>query len=846
MTADLKTAEQMKESTDLTKNGKRKMEKQKKKKRRIRWWMLLLAALLAAGGVLRYMSLNAEKKKESSVAVSEEVIAKEAEIVSMKKSITAGGSLSEDSAVSVSLPEGIVLERYMVSDGDLVEKGDLIAKADKNSVLETIRYIQEQMTELDQKIEEESANDTTAVTASSGGRVKAVFAESGETVMQTVIVDGALMLLSLDGLMAADFKTNADVSAGDSLTVILSDGTELTGKVTQMNDGTVTAVISDAYGTYGENVTGFTGDGTGLGSAALYIHRELKITSVEGTVSSIAVSLNEQVDEGDTLLYVEEAEHTSVYSALKQQRGVLEEQMKRLFEIYQTGEICSQTAGVISGLNEDLLTAVEEEQDSTEESESDSVQSESETAEAVSYSVESSIIQADAAAAVVSVRPVGNIVTTVSNVAQGVLTSTGTGDGNSETGDGNSETEDGNNKTEDENSGTEGGDSSAGSDSSGNTEEGDQTDTGGQETDPTDTSEEGLNGTFLAEIKAVSGSTVTLFLNQADQPVDFSQATITDAAGNAIGVSELGAGDILSVTFENGVAKTAVRRYDADASSDGTEDAESGSSSGGDSSADSSGSSSEGSSQKDRSAQQDKQDKKQEQKSGDTEKKQQKSASGAPSGQKSAGSASGQKSADTNASGTGVDGEITPEEEAVSAFTVSETEVYQCVPHEKISLAAMVDELDISSLRLGQEAEIMLDAIPGKTFTGVITAIDLNNEDEDSSDSSAGGSAASGNTKYNVTVTLDRTEQMLQGMNASLVFAEESADCLSVPAEALSEEGTETYVYTGYNAETDELTNPVKVDTGMADGTNVEILSGLDEGQQIYYKYANGLEYRFL
>ena len=46
--------------------------------------------------------------------------------------------------------------------------------------------------------------------------------------------------------------------------------------------------------------------------------------------------------------------------------------------------------------------------------------------------------------------------------------------------------------------------------------------------------------------------------------------------------------------------------------------------------------------------------------------------------------------------------------------------------------------------------------------------------------------------------------------------------------------------------ETDALTQPVKVETGRADGTNAEILSGLSEGDTVYYKYSGSLEYTFV
>ena len=146
-----------------------------------------------------------------------------------------------------------------------------------------------------------------------------------------------------------------------------------------------------------------------------------------------------------------------------------------------------------------------------------------------------------------------------------------------------------------------------------------------------------------------------------------------------------------------------------------------------------------------------------------------------------------------------------------------------------------VDELDIRSLRLGQAAEITLDALPGQSFTGEITALD------------AEGSYAEGNTKYKVTVSMPRSEQMLSGMNAGIkVSLGDAADCLSIPEAALIEKSGKTYVYTLYDESKDLLGGLIQVETGLSDGTNVQILSGLQSGQSVFYRYADSIEYSFV
>ena len=62
-------------------------------------------------------------------------------------------------------------------------------------------------------------------------------------------------------------------------------------------------------------------------------------------------------------------------------------------------------------------------------------------------------------------------------------------------------------------------------------------------------------------------------------------------------------------------------------------------------------------------------------------------------------------------------------------------------------------------------------------------------------------------------------------------------------AAVIDHEGNRTLVYTAYNQETDELLSPVEVETGISDGTDVEITSGLAVGDAYYYRYADAISY---
>ena len=152
-------------------------------------------------------------------------------------------------------------------------------------------------------------------------------------------------------------------------------------------------------------------------------------------------------------------------------------------------------------------------------------------------------------------------------------------------------------------------------------------------------------------------------------------------------------------------------------------------------------------------------------------------------------------------------------------------------PQDTMTLTVPVDESDISSVKTGMLAEITVNALPEEVFEGEITKV------------AKTGSGNGGSSKFDVEITLDRQGKMLSGMSASAVISlYEKMDVLTLPAAALTEDGGKTVVYTALDKKTGEPINPVEVTTGLSDGETVEILSGLQSGDSVYYYYYDTLE----
>ncbi len=179
-------------------------------------------------------------------------------------------------------------------------------------------------------------------------------------------------------------------------------------------------------------------------------------------------------------------------------------------------------------------------------------------------------------------------------------------------------------------------------------------------------------------------------------------------------------------------------------------------------------------------------------------------------------------------------GGMTPQEPEFELYGLDMAQIAAVTPQGTMTLDITIDELDISALQVGMTAQVKIDALGGEKYTATITEIGNT------------GTNNGGNSKYTVELTMDRAENMLSGMNATATLVLSTAsDVLTIPADALVEDGNQTVVYTGFDEETETLLNPVIVKVGNSDGETVEILEGLTIGQTYYYAYYDTLEISF-
>ena len=156
-------------------------------------------------------------------------------------------------------------------------------------------------------------------------------------------------------------------------------------------------------------------------------------------------------------------------------------------------------------------------------------------------------------------------------------------------------------------------------------------------------------------------------------------------------------------------------------------------------------------------------------------------------------------------------------------------------------IQAKIDETDIGNVKVGQEATFTVDAYTDKKFTARVTKIsktDTGNtwDTTDSSSSSSSSSSSASVIYYYVTLDVDDPDNvLLPAMTARVeINTADKANVLAVPISTLKTDTNGSYVMVK-NADGSQERR--SVETGIYSDEYVEILFGLDEGEEVVSSY---------
>lgn len=140
---------------------------------------------------------------------------------------------------------------------------------------------------------------------------------------------------------------------------------------------------------------------------------------------------------------------------------------------------------------------------------------------------------------------------------------------------------------------------------------------------------------------------------------------------------------------------------------------------------------------------------------------------------------------------------------------------------DRLIVQAQIDETDIGRVKVGQEAEFSLDAYPDEVVTGRVDMIAFEAQ------------TVNNVTMYMVDILPGHVpHHMRSGMTANIqVVTAVASNVLKLPADAVHVENGKSFVWRPAAAGDGKRT-AVQVATGLSDGKNIEILSGLKEGDK--------------
>lgn len=152
------------------------------------------------------------------------------------------------------------------------------------------------------------------------------------------------------------------------------------------------------------------------------------------------------------------------------------------------------------------------------------------------------------------------------------------------------------------------------------------------------------------------------------------------------------------------------------------------------------------------------------------------------------------------------------------------TELMQMADMNYLIFKGTVDEIDVGKISEGLKAEMQIGALPGKTVKGEVSLISLKAEKEDNA------------TVFPVEIVIrDAGDAKLRAgfsANANIIIAQKDS-VLSIPERVITFRNDSAFVQIPKGEEESE---EVYIKTGLSDAIQIEVIEGLEEGQEVLEK----------
>lgn len=325
------------------------LNKNKKKKRRKVFVTVALILALVAVGLFTAVTILRRRVQENFARAAADVQSYAASRGTVSTTVSGTGVLSAVDSEQITVPYGVELGEITAKSGDCVKAGDALATVQMASVMQVLSDTQKELTQLDNDINAAGYDTVSAyINAGVNGRVKRLWAQPGDNVVDCMTEHGALAVLSLDGRMAVEI--DAEAPSGSAVTVRCGEK-EYPGTVESSVGGKTVVTLTDDGPEFEEEATVVGENGEELGRGKIYVHSPLSVTGYAGTVSGVYVKENQQVGAWSTVYVLTNTGTSANYDALLQSRHETEERQRQLIEMLRTGAVTATFDGTVSSID---------------------------------------------------------------------------------------------------------------------------------------------------------------------------------------------------------------------------------------------------------------------------------------------------------------------------------------------------------------------------------------------------------------------------------------------------------------------------------------------------------------
>ena len=166
----------------------------------------------------------------------------------------------------------------------------------------------------------------------------------------------------------------------------------------------------------------------------------------------------------------------------------------------------------------------------------------------------------------------------------------------------------------------------------------------------------------------------------------------------------------------------------------------------------------------------------------------------------------------------GISGTINKRMVEPGAVVATGTALFEIVNINSLKLSVLVDESQVGRIQIGQEVAINVNVLPDENFGGRISFIDPKSD---------------ASLNFPVEIEVSNNGRLKAGMYATALFktnnGAETQNMLTIPAEAFVNGVSSGQVFIVNNG----VAKLIKVQTGKVYGDKVQIISGLNGGEQV-------------